>query len=150
MTMRRTSRRTRNPVRRVFTSGQGSSTTIGGTMTDSTPVSELSATADSQFGDILVTGLALIDLADEGAIHQCILWVGRTSTEPAVTDTGVRTRQYAANAQGLPFVLRFRGLKVNPGQLMKVLTKPLVETNAALVHQELVSIKWSFRELRQG
>ncbi len=91
-------------------------------MIDSTPQAELSATDDSRFGELLVTGMAWIDLIDESAIHQCVVWVGRTSTEPSASDTGVRTRQYAANQQGLPFVLRFRGIRVDPGQIVKLLT----------------------------
>ncbi len=119
-------------------------------MIDLTPVLELGANADSQVGDLLVTGLALVDLADEAAIHQALIWVGRTSTQPAQEDRGVRTRQYAANQQGLPFVLRVRGLRVDAGQLLKIVTFAIAETNAAVVHQNVVSTKWSFRELAQG
>ncbi len=150
MTTRRFSRRARNPVRRTFLTSSATQTTLGSTMNDTTPVAELAAGADSQSGDLLVTGMAVIDLADELGIHQTIVWVGRTSTTPAVTDTGVRTRQYGANAQGLPFVLRFRGLRVNPGDQLKLQTTPITETNGALIHQSLISVKWTFRELRQG
>ncbi len=150
MTTRRFTKRVRNPVRRSFTSGIGNSGVVGATMVDLTPVTELGPTADSQFGDLLVTGLAFVDLADDAAIHQCIVWVGRTSTVPAITDRGVRTRQFAANAQGLPFVLRYRGLRVDAGDVLKLITVIVVETNAALVNQNIVSVKWSFRELAQG
>ncbi len=150
MTTRRFTRKVRNPVRRTFLTSSGSSTVIGTNMIDSTPVTELGAGADSQFGDLLVTGLAAIDLSGELALHQAVLWVGRTSTQPAVTDTGVRTRQFAANQQGLPFVLRFRGLRVDPGMLMKLVTAPIVESSTSVVHENVVSVKWSFRELRQG
>ncbi len=97
MTTRRFTRRTRNPIRRVFVSGSGSTATLGATMVDLTPQSELGAEADSRFGDLLVTGVSLIDLADQSAVHQIIVWIGRTSTTPAITDTGVRTRQVTAN-----------------------------------------------------
>ncbi len=119
-------------------------------MIDITAVPELSSTSDSQSGDLLVTGIALVDLADEGAIHQCIVWVGRTSTQPNESDIGVRTRQFGANAQGMAFVLRFRGIRVNPGDILKVKTRPIVETNTAVVHQNVLNVKWTFREMRQG
>jgi len=149
-TSRRGSRRSRNPIRRLFFTGVGSATSVGPNMIDSTPVPELGAADDSQFGELLVTGMATIDLIDESAIHQCVVWVGRTSTEPSASDTAVRTRQYAANQQGLPFVLRFRGLRVDPGMILKLITQVVAETDAAIVHQNLISIKWAFRELRQG
>ncbi len=149
MTTRRR-RVTRNPVRRTFTSGVGESGTIGSTMVDLTPVSELGTQVDSQVGDLLVTGVALLDAADEAAIGQCLVWVGRTSTTPSESDTGVRTRQFPANQQGLPFVLRFRGLRVNPGELLKLVTNTKVETLSTLTHQHVVHVKWAFRELRQG
>ncbi len=150
MTTRRFSRRVRNPIRRSFTSGSGTSTGLGGVMVDITPVSELGPTADSQFGDLLVVGNAWIDLADEAAIHRCIVWVGRTSTQPSTSDTGVRTRQFSANQQVLPFVLRFRGLRVNPGELLKLNTEAVVESDTTVIHQNQVHVKWAFRELRQG
>ncbi len=126
------------------------STTIGGVMNDIAIVAELAAGADSQVGDLLITGLALIDLADEAAIHQILVWVGRTSTQPTQTDRGVRTRQYAANAQGLPYVMRIRGLRIDVGDQMKLVSFAIAETNASVVHQNVVSVKWSFRELAQG
>jgi len=117
---------------------------------DITPVPELGAGADSQFGDLLVTGLALIDASDEMAVGQVLVWVGRTSTTPSQADRGVRTRQFAYQAVGLPFVFRFRGLRVDPGQLMKLITNFRVETLSTLTHQHIVHAKWSFRELAQG
>ncbi len=150
MTTRRFTRKVRNPVRRVFTRGTGSATAIGTTMVDLTPQVELAATADSQFGDLLVVGMAWGDLADEASIHQCVVWIGRTSTFPAVEDTGVRTRQFGANSQALPFVLRFRGIRVNPGEFIKLNTLVVEESVGSIIHQNLVSVKWSFRELRQG
>ncbi len=149
MTSRRF-RRSRNPVRRTFFTGSGSATALATNMVDLTLKTELGSTSDSQTGDVLVTGVALIDLVDEAAIHQAVLWVGRTSTEPDQADTGVRTRQFAANSQGLPFVIRFRGLRVDPGMIMKFVTHAIAETDAAIVHQNIVSAKWSFREMRQG
>ncbi len=140
----------RNPVRRTFTTQSATSTTIGVNMIDLTIVSEIAATADSQHGDVLVTGMALVDLTDQVAIHQMVLWVGRTSTEPAIEDIGVRTRQFGANEIGTLFVLRFRGLRVDPGQLMKCVTQPIAESNSTVVHKNTVSVKWSYRELRQG
>ncbi len=151
MTTRRFTRRaTRNPIRRTFIDGTGSSTTLGTNMVDITPVSELGATVDSQFGDLLVTGISWIDTLDEAGVHQILVWVGRSSTEPDQADTGVRTRQMVANRDGLPFVVRYRGLRVNPGQLMKLISHPIAESLATVIHQQLVSVKWSFRELRQG
>ncbi len=150
MTTRRFSRRARNPVRRAFFQSAGTGTVSGTTMVDQTPVPELGSTSDSQFGDLLVTGMGVIDQADEMAIGQVIVWVGRTSTQPAVEDTGVRTRQWSYNQQGVPFVMRFRGLRVNPGEVMKLNSFFISETLATLVHQHLISTKWSFRELRQG
>ncbi len=149
-TSRRFTRRARNPVRRVFFTGVGSATALSAVMIDLTPAGELGAAADSQFGDLLVTGMALIDLADEAAIHQVKVWTGRTSTEPNSADRGVRTRQVLANSAGLPFVVRFRGLRINAGELMKLFVLPIAETDAAIIHQSLVSAKWSFRELAQG
>ncbi len=149
MTTRRR-RATRNPVRRTFVSGVGTGTVIGNVMVDLTPVTELGAGADSQVGDLLVTGLALLDAADEGGIGQVLVWVGRTSTTPAQEDTGVRTRQFAGNQQGIPFVLRFKGLRVNPGQFVKLQSFVRVETLSSLTHQHIVHVKWAFRELRQG
>ncbi len=119
-------------------------------MVDLTPVTELGASDDSQFGELLVTGMAWVDLVDETAIHQCVVWVGRTSTEPSASDTAVRTRQYGANLQALPFVLRFRGLRVDPGMSLKLITHAVAESDAAVIHQNLVSVKWAFREMRQG
>ncbi len=150
MTSRRFSRRTRNPIRRQFTNQVATGTAIGAAMIDLTPVPELSSTADSQVGEILVTGMAIMDLADEAAIYTAILWIGRTSTTPAVTDRGVRTRQFGGNSQGIPFVLRFTGLRVDPGQLLKLITQATIETDAAIVHQHVVNVKWAFRELAQG
>ncbi len=146
----RFSRRPRNPVRRVFNTAVGSATVTSANMVDATVVAELGSTDDSQSGDLLVSGVSIIDLADEAAIHQIKVWVGRVSTEPAASDTGVRTRQVMANAQGVPFVVRFRGLRVDPGQLMKLITEPIAETDAAIVHQSIVSFKWSFHEMRKG
>ncbi len=119
-------------------------------MNDITVVSALAAGADSQVGDLLITGLALIDLADEAAIHQLLVWTGRTTTQPAQEDRGVRTRQYAANAQGLPYVMRIRGLRVDVGDNLKLVSFAVAETNASVIHQNVVSVKWSFRELAQG
>ncbi len=150
MTTRRFNRRARNPVRRSFGFQTGTTGTIGSATIDLTLQAVLAAEADSRTGDVLITGLALVDAADEAAIHQCLCWVSRVSTEPAQEDTGVRTRQFAANAQGLPFVLRFRGMRVNPGELLKILIFPIVETLATITHQDIVSTKWTFREMRQG
>ncbi len=140
----------RNPIRRAFVNGNGGTGTLFTNMVDITPQAELGSTADSRSGDLLVMGVALIDLADEAGVHQVIVWVGRTSTEPSPEDTGVRTRQVPANSAGLPFALRFRGLRVDPGMQMKLITQPIAETDATVIHQDLVSVKWSFRELRQG
>ncbi len=150
MTTRRFPQRSRNPIRREFATGSGSTGTINTNMVDITIVSELATSADSQFGDVLVVGLALVDAADEGGIHQAVFWVGRTSTEPSPQDTKVRTRQYSANQQGLPFVLRIRGLRVDPGMQLHMITQPIAETLGTITHQDLVSVKWSYRELRQG
>ncbi len=149
MTTRRR-RVTRNPIRRVFFTGAGTGTTPGATIVDLTPVPELDSAADTQVGELLVTGLSLIDAADEATISQCLVWVGRTSTAPNEKDTGVRTRQFPGNQQGLPFVLRFRGLRVNPGQILKLITLVKVETLATITYQHIVHVKWAFRELRQG
>ncbi len=143
-------RRVRNPVRRTFSVGVGTGGTIDTAIVDITPVSELSATADSQFGDLLVTGIALIDASDEMAVGQIMVWTGRTSTEPSQADRGVRTRQFAYQAVGLPFVFRFRGLRVDPGMQMKLISNFRVETLATLTYQHIVHVKWSFRELAQG
>ncbi len=149
-TTRRFTRRVRNPVRRVFSDQSGTTPTLGGTMIDLTVVSELAATSDSQFGDLLITGLALIDLVDEAAIHQVKVWTGRTSTEPNQADRGVRTRQLPANSAGLPYAVRIRGLRVDAGDVLKLFIDAIVETNASVIHQQIVSVKWSFRELAQG
>ncbi len=140
----------RNPIRRAFVDGAGSTGTLFTNMVDVTPQAELGSTADSRSGDLLVMGMALIDVADEAGIHQIVVWVGRSSTEPSPEDTGVRTRQVPANSAGLPFAVRFRGLRVDPGMIMKLITQPIAETVGTVVHQSLVSVKWSFRELRQG
>ena len=150
MTTRRFTRRTRNPVRRVFFTGTGTQTTLNSTMVDLTPVPEITGVGDSQYGDLLVTGVALIDLVDEAAVHQVKIWVGRTSTEPSQQDTGVRTRQIPANSAGLPYVVRIRGLRVDPGQFCKLFVEAIAETDAAIIHQQIVSVKWSFRELAKG
>ncbi len=150
MTTRRFTRRARNPVRRIFVSQAGSSSAIGTDMIDLVIVGELTSQLDSQFGDVLITGIAGGDLTDEYAIHQLVLWVGRTSTSPGIADTGVRTRQYPANEIGTPFVFRIRGLRVNPGELMKMTTSPVIESSTSIVHQNVVHVKWSFREMRQG
>ncbi len=134
----------------MFFVGSGTTGTLGATMVDLTPVPELGPTADSQFGELLVTILSGTEVADRIAIHQLIVWVGRTSTEPAPEDTGVRTRQYGANEQGMLSVHRIKGLRVNPGELMKLLTKPILESDTDAVNDSLVSAKWTFRELRQG
>ncbi len=150
MTMRRRSRVVRNPVRRTFASQSGTSAAPGSNMIDLTVVSEIAAISDSQVGDVLVTGIAGVDLVDEYAIHQMLLWVGRTSTQPSQQDRGVRTRQFPANEIGTPFILRIRGLRVDAGELMKLITVPTVETSTSIIHTNIVSVKWSYREMRQG
>ncbi len=150
MTTSRRGRRSRNPVRRLFATGAGSATSVGPNMIDIAIVAELGASDDSQFGELLVTGMAWIDLVDETAIHQIVVWVGRTSTEPSASDTGVRTRQFGANLQALPFVLRFRGLRVDPGMQMRLISQVVAESDAAIIHQNLIQTKWAFREMRQG
>ena len=140
----------RAPVRRTFSIQAGTSSTLGSNMIDIVQAGPIGAQDDSQTGDLLVTGVALIDLVDEAAIHQCLVWVGRTTTAPAQEDRGVRTRQFAANSQGIPFVLRFRGLRVDAGDILQLSTAPVGETVNSLVHQNVVSVKWSFRELAQG
>ncbi len=76
--------------------------------------------------------------------------MGRSSTTPGIADTGVRTRQYPANEIGTPFVFRIRGLRVNPGELMKMITTPVIESSTSIVHKNVVHVKWTFREMRQG
>ncbi len=76
MTSRRFTRRIRNPIRWAFFSQSATGTTPGTAMIDLTPVPELGSTADSQVGEILVTGMAIMDLADEVAIYTAQLWTG--------------------------------------------------------------------------
>ncbi len=150
MTTRRFTRRVRNPVRRVFLSQSATSADVTSNMIDLVINAELAGTSDSRTGDVLITGVALIDVVDEAAIHQLQVWVGRTSTEPAPEDTGVRTRQYPANSQGLPFVFRVRGLRVDPGMQIRMTSQAIVETVSTLIHQNVVSVKFTFRELPKG
>ncbi len=150
MTSRRFTRRVRNPVRRVFATQAATSADVTSNMIDLTIQAELASTSDSRTGDVLVTGVALIDLTDEAAIHQMSVWVGRTSTEPAPEDTGVRTRQYPANSQGIPFVFRVRGLRIDPGMQLRLTTQAIVETVGTVIHQNVVSVKFTFRELPKG
>ncbi len=143
MTMNRR-RRQRKQVRRIFTTGEGTSTAPTTVMIDITPQTELAALADRQNGNLTVTGVATCNT--ENAIHRLQVWTGRTSTQPAVEDQGVRTRDVPANPDGLPFVVRFNGLKLTPGELLKLNTFAVVEEDATATHTMVVTAKWAFTE----
>ncbi len=73
MITRRFTRRARNPVRRTFATQSATSSAIGSDMIDLVIVGELTSQLDSQFGDVLVTGIAGGDLTDQYAVHQLVL-----------------------------------------------------------------------------
>ncbi len=140
------SRRPKLSVRRAFSTGSGSVTTVGATMVDMTPQAELGGNADPQFGSLLITGVATSTV--KNAVERLIVWIGRTSTQPSIADSGVRTRDVLANPDGLPFVVRINGLKMSPGDVLKLNSVSVVEEDSSTVHRMVVSTKWAFRELR--
>ncbi len=137
-------RRQRKQVRRVFTVGSGIATTTNVNMVDITPQTELVALADRQNGNLTVSGVASSSV--KNAVHRILVWTGRTSAQPAETDQGVRTRDVLANPDGLGFVVRFNGLKLVPGTLLKLISFVEVEEDSTSVHGMVVATKWAFTE----
>ncbi len=145
MTMRR-GRLPRKKVRRAFGSQAAIGTVIGTTIIDQTPQVELGAEADSRTGQLLVTGVAKSSVGE--SIGRAVVWVGRTSTVPLETDAGARTRDFATNTTGLPFVFRITGLTVRPGDVLKLITRTVTETDNTATHTHIAAFKWAFTEMR--
>ncbi len=145
MTMRR--RRFKRQIRRVLATATGSATAPGGAMIDATPGAEVAANADSQSGSLLIVGIATSSI--EGAVHRVRCWTGRTSTAPSDIDRGMRIRDVPANPDGIPFVLRFNGLRLDPGDLLKLTSSPEIEESSSSVHKMTISHKWAFTERNQ-
>ncbi len=139
------SRRPKVIIRRRFSAGSGSASALNTNMIDITPQIELGSTVDPQVGQLLVTGVATSTI--KNAIQRITVWTGRTSTQPADADRGVRTRDVPANPDGLPFVLRFTGLKLSGGEVLKLVSFAEAEEDASSVHRQIVTTKWAFHEL---
>lgn len=147
MTMRR-SRRPRPQVHRKYTSGSATATSVGiaNTALDVTPQNEISAGADPQTGEVLVTGIGTSSAGR--AISRLYLYVGRTSTSPAEDDAKVRTRDFPSNAEGIPFVIRIKGLTLREGDFIKLKSFVVVESDAGATHTHTVTCKWAYHEMR--
>ncbi len=137
----------RRQVRRTFTGAFASQTAAGAAnvMVDSTFVSELAGSADPEIHEVTVYGIATSTV--KNAIHSLVMQVGRTSTHAAQTDAGVRTRTVPANPDGIPFVVKFKALRVNPGDQLGVFSFAEVEEDASTVHRMAILIKDVWTEL---
>ncbi len=145
MTMRR-GRRQRPTIRRSFGGGTGSATALNTVILDFVAATEVAAGADSQTGSLLVTGVMTSTI--KNALHRVKIWKGRTTTEPADSDAGVRTRDLPANPDGIPFIFRIKGLTLHQGDLMKLYSDAIFEEDASSVHTSIVSTKWAYHEMR--
>ncbi len=108
-------------------------------MVDSTIQGAIGSEADPQLHELTIVGVAVSSV--ENAVHRLVVHVGRTSTHPAITDAGVRTRDYPANPAGLPFVFRIKALRMNAGDILGIFTFIAVEEDASSVHQDTLTVK---------
>ncbi len=134
-------------VRRNFVtaSGTATSTGAGNVMVDVTVRSERAFDADPEIHEIVITGVATSSIED--GVHHIVVHIGRTSTHPTESDAGVRVRQVGANPTGLPFSVRIKALRLNPGDQLGVFSFAAVELNASSVHRNVFSIKDVWTEL---
>ncbi len=145
MTTRRFPRRPRRTIRRAFFSQNAVQTSLATDMIDLLVRAELAFDADSEIHELVITGIAIDSIST--SIHKMVVFVGRTSTHPSDTDRGVRVRHFAANPTGLPFVFRFKNLRMNPGDQLGVHTQAVVEDDTSSIHQNTIVVKDVFYEL---
>ncbi len=136
----------RRQVRRAFLTASNTQTApgISSVMNDLT-VRSLASTADPEIHEISITGIATSS-ADE-AIHALVVHIGRTSTHPAIDEAGVRVRHVGANTIGLPFFVRYKALRLNPGDILGMLSYVEVEEDAASIHSMTIVVKDVWTEL---
>ncbi len=115
-------------------------------MIDSTVRAEISGTADPEIHEVQVAGIATSTV--KNAIQRITCFVGRTSTHPSDTDTGVRVRHVMANPDGIPFMVKFKQLRMNPGDTLGLHSQASVEEDASSVHSVAFMIKDVWHELR--
>ncbi len=131
-------------VLRTFNTQTGSQTVpgISNVLVDITLVAELAATAHPELHELTISGIYTSTV--ESALARLVVHIGRTSTHPDDQDAGVRTRDFAGNPNGLPFVFRIKALRLNPGDQLGIFTFVAVEEDASSVHRHTVSVKDAF------
>ncbi len=115
-------------------------------MIDFTVRGELGPTADPEIHEISIVGVATSNV-DE-AIHAIVCHIGRTSTHPTITDAGVRVRHVQANSASFPFFVRFKALRLNPGDQLGVFSYAEVEEDSTTLHVMTMVIKDVWTDLQ--
>lgn len=115
-------------------------------MIDTTIRNELGSTADPEIHEVAIVGVATSNTDD--AIFALVIHIGRSSTHPSITDAGVRVRHLPANLAGLPFYVRIKALRLNPGDQLGVFSYVEVEEDAASGHTMIVVIKDVWTDLQ--
>ncbi len=135
----------RKQVRRSFSSQAATATVIGADMIDLTVRNELSATADPEIHELTVTGTC--QSTSQDAVYRITCYVTRGSTHPTDTDAKVRTRDLPANVSGLPFHVKFKALRMNPGDQLGIHSKVIIEQDSSATHRMTLTTKDVFTEL---
>ncbi len=108
-------------------------------MLDLTVQAELGSEAVPELHELTIVGIATSTV--KNALHRLVVYVGRTSTHPTETDTGVRTRDFPANPNGLPFSFRIKALRMNPGDQLGLHSFAVLEEDASTVHSNVITVK---------
>ncbi len=136
----------RKQVRRTFLSTSDSATAplIANVMNDLT-LRTLNGTADPEIHEVTITGIA--ESSVKAAIYAMVVHIDRVSTHPAIDDAGVRVRHIQANGAGLPFFVRYKALRLNPGDIMGMFSYVEVEQDTSSVHISTITVKDVWTEL---
>lgn len=130
---------------RSYQQAQGTQTTLGSSIVDITVRNELGGSNNPELHELQVTGVCTSTIED--AVHHLIVYVGRTSTHPSSSDAGVRVRTLPANPTGIPFFVRFKALKIRPGEALYLHTEAAVENSSSTIHRNIMSVKDVYYEL---
>ena len=67
---------------------------------------------------------------------------------PTVTDSGVRVRHVGANPNGIPFYVRIKALRLNPGDQLGVFSYVEVEEDNTSTHSMTMVVKDVWTDLQ--